>query len=129
MALPIPHSALPTLPTLYLYGLGNLNPLSDGHVTGVEEWLALQHRVDDPLVRTGRAAGGRTCLPFCLSPDLKPHFQLGCGAGCGILGGAEVWAGLRHPGRGCGTWGRGCGILGWVCVCVEGAVPGRGSVW
>lgn len=27
---------------------------SDGHVTGVEEWLALQHRVDDPLVRAGR---------------------------------------------------------------------------
>lgn len=61
---PTPHSPAHT-PTLYLYGLGNLNPLSDGHVTGVEEWLALQHRVEDPLVRTGRAAGGRTCLPCC----------------------------------------------------------------
>lgn len=36
MALPIPHCPARS-PTLYLYRLGNLNPFSDGHVTGVEE--------------------------------------------------------------------------------------------
>lgn len=54
---PTTPPALPTLPG-HLDGLGNLNPLGDGHVTGVKEGLALQHPVDDPLVGAGRPAGG-----------------------------------------------------------------------
>lgn len=58
----------------YLDGLGNLNPLGDGHVTGVKEGLALQHRVDDSLVRAGRPAGGRTrAAPTSLAPTVPLH--------------------------------------------------------
>ena len=46
-----------TPPSPHLDGLGDLNPLGDGHVTGVEERLALQHRVHDPLVGAGGAGG------------------------------------------------------------------------
>jgi hypothetical protein len=72
LRLPVPPTLHSALPPGYLYDLGNLNPLSDGHVTGVQEGLALQHCVDDPLVRTGRAAEGRAWIPFLPISDSKP---------------------------------------------------------
>lgn len=62
------HSPAPPTPQpRYLDSLGNLNPLDDGHVTGVKKGLALQHRVDDPLVGAGGPAGGRMAAlhPSC----------------------------------------------------------------
>lgn len=53
----------------HLYGLGNLHPLSDGHIAGVKQALALQDRVDDPLAGAGWAAGG-TVLGLRTGPRL-----------------------------------------------------------
>lgn len=64
------HTSLTLQP--YLYDLGYANPIIDGHVAGIQEGLALQHRVEDPGAVAGRAAGGRTQVPALVPQD--PEF-------------------------------------------------------